>query len=161
MRRALLLVLCFAVASCGAPGPHAADNADPLPACAVSEPGHRLLSLDGAQYPVVFGLGGDLAGPVEQWSARSGTKGWAWLLHTADPPLLARLRAERVDGAGAVEFEILRAGTTTAPLVWPTGGLGYVYLATKRDPVITESGCWKVSLVGGAADDSVVLWISR
>ena len=161
MPRVLLLVLCFAIASCGAPAGRTADTADPLPACAVSEPGRRLLTLDGGRYPVVLGVGGELAGPVEQWSARSGTKGWAWVLHTPAPPLLARLRAERVDGGGAVEFEILRAGTTTAPLVWPTGGLGYVYLAAKRDPVITESGCWKVSLVGGAVDDSVVLWISR
>ena len=161
MPRALPLVLCFAIASGGAPAGRTTDDAAPVLACAVSEPGRRLLTLDGGRYPVVLGVGGDLAGPVEPWSARSGTKGWAWVLHMPTPPLLARLRAERLDGAGAVEFEILRAGTTTAPLVWPTGGLGYVYLAVKRDPVITESGCWKVSLVGGAADDSVVLWISR
>src|SRR5438128_12383550 len=161
MSRVLLLVLCFAIASCGAPAGRTADTADPLPACAVSEPGRRLLALDGGRYPVVLGVGGDLAGPVEPWSARSGTKGWARVLHTPAPPLLARLRAERLDGAGAVEFEILCAGTTTAPLVWPTGGLGYVYLAVKRAPVITESGCWKVSLVGVAADHSFVLWIFR
>src|SRR2546428_11566399 len=160
MPRALPLVLCFAIASCGAPAGRTADDAAPVLACAVSEPGRRLLTLDGGRYPVVLGLGGDLAGPVEPWSARSGTKGWAWVLHTPDPPLLARLRAERLDGAGAVEFEILRAGTTTAPLVWPTGGLGHVYLAVKRDPVITESGGWKGSLVVGAVDASVGRWVS-
>src|SRR5438445_4617052 len=114
MRRALPLVLCFAIASGGAPAGRTADNADQSAACAVSEPGRRPLTLDGGRYPVVLGVGGDLAGPVEPWSARSGTKGWAWVLHTPAPPLLARLRAERLDGAGAVEFEILRAGTTAS-----------------------------------------------
>ena len=161
MPRALPLVLCFAIASCGAPAGRTADDAAPVPACAVSEPGRRLLTLDGGRYPVVLGVGGDLAGPVEPWSARSGTKGWARVLHTPAPPLLARLRAERLDGAGAVEFEILCAGTTTAPLVWPTGGLGYVYLAAKRGRSSPSQGAGRSRSFRGAVDDSVVLWISR
>src|SRR5207244_11736427 len=85
MRRALPLVLCFAIASGGAPAGRTADNADQSAACAVSEPGRRPLTLDGGRYPVVLGVGGDLAGPVEPWSARSGTKGWAWVLHMPTP----------------------------------------------------------------------------
>src|SRR5438128_10424813 len=117
MRRARPLVLCFAYAGGGAPAGRTADTADQSAACAVSEPGRRLLTLDGGRYPVVLGVGGDLAGPVEPWSARSGTKGWAWVLHMPTPPLLARLGAERLDGAGAGEVAILRARATAAPLV--------------------------------------------
>jgi len=129
--------------------------------CPVSEPARRLETVDGARYPVVFGFGGELAGPVETWSATSATKGWVWLLHTADPPLFAHLRADRLDAADRVDFEVVRAGTTTAPLVWPTGGEGYTYMPTQRDAVLTKAGCWKVSLVGGSAADAVVIWISR
>lgn len=110
--------------------------------------------------PVRLVVGGDLAGrPLNQGKGypTSMSPGNHWYLRDPQPRSSITLRAERLDGAAA--------STTLTAVGYPMGrgfpaewapADWYYRTAVEALETLPVEGCWRISLVGGSADDAVV-----